>query len=114
MFTKPAVLIAAIASFSLFPHGVNADKNYTYQGGRSAQKICKSIVQDRLKQLKIQLLRASKFNAIPYRTIHNYYACNDLALIDFAHDVGAVHTVGYLKTRGAVRTQVLMEEVAVR
>ena len=114
MFKKPLVFSAAMAMFLLPASQVNAELNYTYQGDRNAQKICKSIVQDKPKQLKVQLLRASKFNAIPYRTIHNYYACNDLALIDFAYEMLAVHTVSFLKTRGAVRTQVLMEEVASR
>lgn len=114
MCTKPLVFTALVAGVLLPSFHVHAEPNYTYQGDRNAQKICRSIVQDKPKQLKVQLLRASKFNAIPYRTIHNYYACNDLALIDFAYEMQAVHTVSFLKTRGAVRTQVLMEEVASR
>lgn len=112
MFMKPAVLFAALASLTLATPVASAEKSYTYQGDRSAKKICRAIVRDKPKQLRIHLMRAAQFNAIPYRTIHNEYACNDLASIDFAYEVEAVHTITYLKSRGAVRTRVTMEELA--
>lgn len=114
MFKTLVMTIAASAALSLVTAAQAAEKNYTFQGDRSAQKICAAIVKDKPKQLKIQLMRASKFNSIPYRTIHNEYSCNDLALIDFAYEVEAIHTVAFLKTRGAIRTRVTMEEVAMR
>lgn len=110
LFIPVALLSTALC---ISPYST-AEKSYTYQGDRSAQKICRSIVEDKPKRLKIHLMRAAQHNATPFRTIHNDYACNDLALIDFAYEVEAMHTVSYLKTRGAVRTKITMEDVAIR
>jgi len=114
MFKISAMMVASYACLVFMPPVNAEEKVYTFQGDRSAQKICRAIVRDKPKQLKIQLMRASKFNAIPYRVIHNEYSCNNLALIDFAYDVEAVHSIAYLKTRGAIRTKVTMEEIAAR
>ncbi len=113
MFTKLG-MIAAVAALTLATTHANAAQDVVYKGDQNAKKVCMSIVSDDAKALKSSLKRAAYFSPIPYRTIHNYYSCNDLALIDFAHEMDAQNSVAYLHTRGAVGTRVTMEEVASR
>lgn len=100
-------LVAVMATGSASAH----DGNVGYQGDNEAKNVCLSIIQDDTSQLKAAL-RWDRLKSRQLGDNQDNFRCNDMALIEFANDVGAYNVSKYLDKDA--RGRVEMEEVAAR
>jgi hypothetical protein len=116
MKIRNILLLSVIAAL---PISVSADsflseKSVTYSGESNARKACKAVVHDdpeKLDKIFRQDLRSNVYrysSHVRNRAIEERYVCNDLALLPFADQIGAVNVSGYLR-KG--RGKVTMEEM---
>lgn len=116
MKMRNILLLAVIAAL---PASVSADSflsedSVTFRGELNARKVCKAVVYDdpeKLNAIFKQDLRRNLYRyqrAIRDRAMGENYFCNDLSLLPFADQIGAVKVSGYLrKGKGTV----IMEEM---
>lgn len=116
MKIRNILLLSVIAAL---PTSVSADsflseKSVKYSGELNARKACKAVVHDdpeKLDKIFKQDLRSNVYrysSHVRNRAIEDSYICNDLALLPFADQIGAVNVSGYLR-KG--RGKVTMEEM---
>jgi hypothetical protein len=117
MKIRNILLLSVIAALST---SVSADsflseKSVKYSGELNARKVCKAVVHDdpeKLEKIFRQDLSSNVFryssHHVRNRFIEESYVCNDLALLPFADQIGAVNVSGYLR-KG--RGKVTMEEM---
>jgi hypothetical protein len=82
-----------------------------YKGDTSARKVCLSIVEDNVSQLK-SALRSDRLRNKRLGNNADTYSCNGLALVEFADANEAYNTVNYLAPERLGRVD--MEDVASR
>lgn len=100
-------VVAAMTTGSVWAH----DASVSYQGDGEARNVCLSIIQDDTSQLKAAL-RWDRLKSRQLGDNQDNFRCNDMALIEFANDVGAYNVSKYLNKD--VKGHVEMEEVASR
>ena len=71
-----------------------AGKSARYQGDRSAQTVCMSIVADDVQRLDRALNEQGNYYS--RRSVHESYECNRLPLDEFAFSQNAVEVSAYL------------------
>jgi hypothetical protein len=103
-----SALVTSLTATSVFAHEEN---NVVYKGDSSAKKVCLSIIKDDTGQLN-SALRSDRLRSRQLGDNQDNFRCNDMALIDFAEDVGAYRVSQYLNKGN--KGYVDMEEVASR
>ena len=101
-------LVAAMAAGTTWAHD---NHKIVYQGDSEARNVCLSIIQDDAAQLEAAL-RWDRLKSRQIGDNQNNFRCNDMALLEFANDVGAYNASKYLDRHN--RGRVDMEEVASR
>jgi len=111
MFAKTFGMLGLAVAMSSSSLIAQASEGVVYQGDNEAKNVCLSIVQDDPSQLNAAL-RWDRIKSRQLGDNKENFRCNDMALVDFANDIGAYNVSRYLdgNTRGTVH----MEEVAAR
>jgi hypothetical protein len=103
-----SALIVSLTATSAFAHD---DSHVVYKGDSEAKNVCLSIIKDDAGQLNAAL-RSDRLRSRQLGDNQDNFRCNDMALIDFAEDVGAYRVNQYLNK--GQKGYVKMEEVAAR
>lgn len=108
-----------LAIVTILPTGAFAESFLTEQpgsyrvkhmGDSSAVKVCKAVIHDdaeRLHKILLHALRNSRYRnryTVLSPAIAGSYTCNDLALLPFADEIGAVKVSGYLQGKDGTVT----------
>lgn len=112
MKVKVLGVMGLIATLTAAGHvSADSDKAVVYQGDNAAKNVCLSIIADNSDRLHAAL-RSDRFKTRQWSDNQDNFRCNDMALIDFANEVGAYNVSHYLNKGDKGRVD--MEEVASR
>ncbi len=104
------VSCAAVAAILLSaPVATIADTEYRFKGNDDAIKVCRSIINDNVAQLRFALKRS---NLSPHEQTYENYRCNGMVLAEFAFTQNSARTGEYLETRyGEQEGNIFIEQV---